>query len=128
MRAGAQAPTRASAVHSNPCTLGDGKALADFADDLDVTTEFVVPVASRSALGAAPAVRGAPCGARPPTFDDADRFDGRAWALGPDRRHPHDRAIAGPAVYPIAAPATAPTGPNTTAPDKAPNAALPTRS
>ena len=34
----------------------------------------------------------------------------------------------GPAVYPTNAPATAPTGPNTTAPDKAPRAASPPRS
>jgi hypothetical protein len=34
----------------------------------------------------------------------------------------------GPAVYPTNAPATAPTGPNTTAPDKAPKAASPPRS
>ncbi len=34
----------------------------------------------------------------------------------------------GPAVYPTNAPATAPTGPNTTAPDRAPKAASPPRS
>jgi hypothetical protein len=34
----------------------------------------------------------------------------------------------GPAVYPTNAPATAPTGPKITAPDKAPNAASPPRS
>jgi len=34
----------------------------------------------------------------------------------------------GPAVYPTNAPATAPIGPNTTAPDKAPKAASPPRS
>src|ERR1700730_6564899 len=41
---------------------------------------------------------------------------------------PQECAIAGPAVYPINAPATAPTGPRTTAPDTAPKAALPARS
>jgi hypothetical protein len=41
---------------------------------------------------------------------------------------PQERAIAGPAVYPINAPATAPTGPRTMAPDTAPKAALPSRS
>ncbi len=41
---------------------------------------------------------------------------------------PQECAIAGPAVNPISAPATAPTGPRTTAPDTAPKAALPARS
>ena len=41
---------------------------------------------------------------------------------------PQECAIAGPAVYPIKAPATAPTGPSTTAPETAPKAALPARS
>ena len=45
-----------------------------------------------------------------------------------DRRTPQERAIEGPAVYPINAPATAPTGPRTTAPDTAPSAASPARS
>jgi hypothetical protein len=45
-----------------------------------------------------------------------------------DRRTPHERAIEGPAAYPMKAPATAPTGPNTTAPDTAPSAASPARS
>ena len=45
-----------------------------------------------------------------------------------ERRTPHDRAIEGPAVYPMNAPATAPTGPSTTAPDSAPSAASPARS
>jgi len=44
-----------------------------------------------------------------------------------DRPTRHECAIAGPAVYPINAPATAPTGPNTTAPDTAPKAASPAR-
>src|SRR5882672_2447002 len=44
-----------------------------------------------------------------------------------DRRTPQERAIEGPAVYPITAPATAPTGPRTTAPDTAPSAASPAR-
>jgi hypothetical protein len=35
--------------------------------------------------------------------------------------------IDGPAVYPMNAPAAAPTGPGTTAPDTAPSAALPAR-
>jgi hypothetical protein len=35
--------------------------------------------------------------------------------------------MEGPAVYPTTAPATAPTGPNTTAPDRAPKAASPPR-
>ena len=62
------------------------------------------------------------------------------WGAGPgwavcrardrdeDRRMPQERAIDGPAVYPMNAPATAPIGPNTTAPDTAPSAALPARS
>ena len=41
---------------------------------------------------------------------------------------PQECAIAGPALYPMKAPATAPTGPSTTAPDSAPKAALPARS
>ena len=41
---------------------------------------------------------------------------------------PHERAIEGPATKPTAAPATAPIGPKTNAPDTAPSAALPTRS
>jgi hypothetical protein len=41
---------------------------------------------------------------------------------------PQDRAIDGPAVKPTTAPATAPIGPSTTAPDNAPKAASPTRS
>jgi hypothetical protein len=53
--------------------------------------------------------------------------DFRAWRAPPDRLKPHERAIDGPAVYPTTAPATAPIGPNTTAPDKAPSAASPPR-
>jgi hypothetical protein len=45
-----------------------------------------------------------------------------------ERLTPQECAIAGPAVYPIKAPATAPTGPSTTAPETAPKAALPARS
>jgi hypothetical protein len=46
-----------------------------------------------------------------------------------DRLKPHEWAIDGPAVYPTTAPASAPMGPNTTAPDNAPSAAsLPRRS
>jgi hypothetical protein len=45
-----------------------------------------------------------------------------------ERPTPQECAIAGPAVYPINAPATAPPGPRTTAPDTAPSAALPARS
>src|SRR5882762_2248538 len=45
-----------------------------------------------------------------------------------ERRIPQERAIEGPAAYPMNAPATAPTGPKTTAPDKAPSAASPARS
>lgn len=40
-----------------------------------------------------------------------------------DRRNPQEFAIAGPEVYPMSAPAAAPTGPNTSAPDTAPSAA-----
>src|SRR3954447_7876116 len=40
-----------------------------------------------------------------------------------ERRIPQERAIDGPAAYPMNAPATAPTGPKTTAPDTAPRAA-----
>src|SRR5262249_50921128 len=43
-------------------------------------------------------------------------------------RKPHSLAIPGPAVYPITPPATSPTGPATTAPAIAPNAASPARS
>ena len=50
---------------------------------------------------------------------------GRAW-LDPPK--PQDRAMDGPAVKPTTAPATAPIGPSTTAPDNAPKAASPTRS
>jgi hypothetical protein len=45
-----------------------------------------------------------------------------------DPLNPQERAMEGPAVYPTNAPATAPIGPNTTAPDKAPKAASPPRS
>ena len=41
---------------------------------------------------------------------------------------PQERAIDGPAEYPMNAPATAPTGPRTTAPERAPSAASPARS
>ena len=44
-----------------------------------------------------------------------------------DRPIPQECAIEGPAVYPMNAPATAPTGPKTTAPDTAPRAASPAR-
>src|SRR4051812_46744831 len=44
-----------------------------------------------------------------------------------ERRKPQECAIDGPAAYPTAAPAIAPIGPNTTAPDSAPRAASPPR-
>ena len=50
------------------------------------------------------------------------------WFLPrPDFSNPQERAMDGPAVYPTTAPATNPTGPNTTAPDRAPKAASPPR-
>jgi len=52
----------------------------------------------------------------------------RARGGDAERRNPQERAIDGPAEYPTNAPATAPMGPRTTAPDKAPSAASPTRS
>jgi hypothetical protein len=52
----------------------------------------------------------------------------RARDCDAERLTPQECAIAGPAVYPIKAPATAPTGPSTTAPETAPKAALPARS
>ena len=51
----------------------------------------------------------------------------RARDRDADRPIPQERAIEGPAVYPMNAPATAPTGPKTTAPDTAPMAASPAR-
>jgi len=80
--------------------------------------------------------------------DSADRIGGGALAIAvgcscvaepfraarrtrdedAERRIPQERAIEGPAAYPINAPATAPTGPKTTAPDTAPSAASPARS
>jgi hypothetical protein len=59
---------------------------------------------------------------------EASRVVRRARAEDADRRIPQEREIEGPAVYPINAPATAPTGPRTTAPDTAPRAASPARS
>ena len=53
----------------------------------------------------------------------------RDWlSRRPEPLNPQERAMDGPAVYPTNAPATAPIGPNTTAPDKAPKAASPPRS
>jgi hypothetical protein len=77
-------------LHSNPCTVGDDEALADFAEDLADVAELAAARASPPAA--------APRGAGLAEFDAADRVDRRAWWLGPDLRSHHDLAIAGPAV------------------------------
>jgi len=52
----------------------------------------------------------------------------RTWRVVLAGPTPQERAIDGPAVYPTSAPAAAPIGPSTKAPDNAPSAASPTRS
>jgi hypothetical protein len=93
--------------YSNPCT---GGALLPAAS-AGLAIGSGAPAAGASSRAAALA-----CLARRP-------FERAAECLTPQ-----ECAIAGPAVYPIKAPATAPTGPSTTAPETAPKAALPARS
>ena len=106
--------------YSNPCTGG-----AVFAA-MTGGAAFAVPVSTGLATGngfvlaaaccrvPASGVRGPACVTRRPRARECPT--------------PQECAIAGPALYPMNAPATAPTGPSTIAPDTAPNAALPARS
>jgi hypothetical protein len=86
-----------AAARGSGCACGDGLAWSRWLGSLTVAA---VPISGLESL--------------------------RAWREVLDRK-PQDCAIPGPAVKPTRAPASAPTGPNTTAPDSAPSAASPPR-
>jgi hypothetical protein len=91
-------------------------------DEAGLAGAEVVAIPVRSALAAVAAVFWLSRLGAIPAWDLS-----REGFFEPDFLNPQERAIDGPAVYPTTAPATKPTGPNTTAPDRAPKAASPPR-
>ncbi len=106
--------------YSNPCTGG-----AVFAA-ITGGGAFAAPVSTGLATGNGFTLAAACCWV-PASGVAPACVTCRARGGGAECPTPQECAIAGPAVYPINAPATAPTGPRTTAPDTAPKAALPAR-